>query len=239
MRRCFILNALAIVALAAICVITTGDMARADWLRPDYADENGGTSVASTEDDSGQNGSATQASVTVTNGFRPEVDGFRFSNYGEGYDDLGPAEMERMFGEKVVAQKKGHEIILTPPAKRWMDEINDDMKGGHCEGMSVLSTLMYYGKISPSEFGAETVHDLSLENKSLQHEIAYWFASQYASPAGGDKMVKESPNAVLDTLINSLKEGKRASEMWVVGIYRSNGSGHANTPFGVEDKEDG
>lgn len=223
--------------LSMFCILTE-DSARADWLRPDYLESHQGSS------DSGEaaeeSGSASQAGDMVTSGFTPDIDGFSFPNYGREYGDgLRPDEMKRLFGSRVCASTASGQCILTPPAKRWMDEINENMAGGHCEGMAVLSALMYYGKVSPSEFGADETYRLSIEDQSLQHEIAYWFATQYTHP-GGDKEVKESPSQVLTTLLQSLSEGKSASEWWELGVYAADGSGgHAVTPFGVQDMGDG
>ena len=225
--------------LSAFCILTE-DSARADWLHPDYLEPHHGSSAVTSGDAAEENGSTAQAGDMVTSGFAPDIDGFCFPNYGREYGDgLTPGEMKRMFGSRVCASTAGGECILTPPAKRWMDEINENMAGGHCEGMAVLSALMYYGKVSPSEFGADETCKLSIEDQPLQHEIAYWFATQYTHP-GGDKEVKESPGQVLTTLLQSLSDGKSASEWWELGVYAADGSGgHAVTPFGVQDMGDG
>ena len=104
-------------------------------------------------------------------GFRPEVDGFSFPNYGgdAGFTDMTPAEMQRMFGDAVCASTVGGECILTPPANQWMDQMNQYMAGGHCEGMAVLSMLMYFNQIDPAEFGGSSAHDLDIaSNEPLQ-----------------------------------------------------------------------
>ncbi|HWQ20412.1 MAG TPA: hypothetical protein VN455_11585 [Methanotrichaceae archaeon] len=242
-----------LLASVAVCGIMTADTAKADWLYPSYLDSrdtDDGGSTASSElapnekeayeesDASDENDTSDQIYSRVTNGFSPKIDGFSFENYGRsvqyGSDGLTPAELQRMFGDKVCACKTGGECILTPPARRWMDKNNEP--SGHCQGMAMLSTLMYYGKISPTEFGADEVYELSIEdNKPLQHEIAYWAAT----PATTNKDVDASPKAVLDNLTRSLKEGMNASEWWTLGVYRPDwNGGHAITPFGVEDTGD-
>lgn len=233
-------NIIAVIALLSICGVVNEDAARADWLHPDYSDPSTGASTISPEAAPNGISHGVQAGDLVTSGFLPEVNGFSFPNYGgEHGDGLRPEEMKRLFGADVCSSTAGGECILSPPAKRWMEEINKAMTGGHCEGMAVLSALMYYGKISPEEFGADEAYKLSIENQPLQHEIAYWFATQYTHP-GGDKAVKESPDLVLKTLIESLREGKSASELWELGVYqRDMSGGHAVTPFGVQDTGDG
>ena len=104
-----------------------------------------------------------------------------------------------MFGDKVIASNASGSIVLTPPANRWMMEANNAMADGHCEGMAVLSELIYYDKVNPLTLGSKDTADLSLDNQNVQSEIAYWWATQVTSP-GGSKTVDDSPNAVLKTL---------------------------------------
>ena len=113
------------------------------------------------------------------------------------------------------------------------------MKSGHCEGIAVLSSLMYYNKTSPALFGGSSVIDLSLQEELLQREIGYWWTTQVTSP-GGSKKVLESPQVVLDTLAEAFAKGSGSGEWWVMGIYLADGSGgHAITPYAVEDRGNG
>jgi len=177
---------------------------------------------------------------SADSGFRPEIDGFGFENYGgeSGVANLTPIEMQRMFGEQVCANQ-ANGCTLTPPARQWMEQMNESMDGGHCEGMAVLSSLMYYDRIQPENFGGNITNELSLGNDALQREIAYWFVTQATWPGGYEK-VNESPSAVLDTLTRTFNEGKNASEWWALGIYKQDFSGgHAITPYAVEDQGNG
>ena len=66
--------------------------------------------------------SATAASAETTvadNGFRPDPNGFSFENYGNdsGYANLGPAEMQKLFGPGVCVNTQNG-CTLTPPAQR-------------------------------------------------------------------------------------------------------------------------
>lgn len=177
----------------------------------------------------------------VQNGFDPTVHGFNFWNYGdeEDYTNLTPAEVQRLFGDQVCASTAGGECILTPPGREWMEQVNGYMSGGHCEGMAVLSTMMYYGLSNPANFGGQVAHQLNIENEALQREIAYWFVTQGTYP-GTSVRVDASPNAVLDALIEAFSDGFDANEWWVMGIYQPDFTGgHAITPFGVVEKGDG
>jgi hypothetical protein len=174
-------------------------------------------------------------------GFRPNIDGFSFQNYAEDpvTVDLTSAELQRMFGDKVCASTAGGKCTLTYPAERWMDQAVSAMKSGHCEGIAVLSSLLYYNKTSPGLFGGNSVINLSLQDVLLQREIGYWWTTQVTSP-GGSKKVLESPQVVLETLASAFGNGSGSGEMWVMGIYLPDGSGgHAITPYAVEDLGNG
>jgi hypothetical protein len=191
-----------------------------------------------------QTESATTAAAgdyTSDSGFRPEVNGFSFENYGNDAVEynLTAAELQRMFGDQVCASLAGGNCILIPPAKQWMEQINSYMDDGHCEGMAVLSLLMYYSIIDPGDFGGQVAHDLSLGDEGLQREIAYWWTTQSVFPAAATR-VNESPNAVLDALTETFNAGPDATDSWAMGIYLPDFSGgHAITPFAVEDQGNG
>jgi len=146
-------------------------------------------------------------------GFRPDVNGFSFQNYGEdpNTEDLTSSEMQRMFGDQVCAGKSNGQCILTYPAERWMNQAVSAMKSGHCEGLAVLSSLLYFNQTSPALFGGDKSIDLSLDNVLLQREIGYWWTTQVTTP-GGSKKVLDSPVAVLDTLKQAFDDGTSASE---------------------------
>ncbi len=174
--------------------------------------------------------------------FDPEIDGFSFENYGNEIQTVGltPAEMRRLFGDDVCASLKGGRCLLTPPAERWMMENDQEMGGGHCTGMAVLSMLMYLGLVNPSKFGGDIAHDLVLEgNEPLQREIAYWWATDGEIPADLNNV--SGPTAVLDTLEKAIEEGENAHESYYLGVSNPGDSdgGHAVTPIGAEEGGDG
>jgi len=168
-------------------------------------------------------------------GFRPNPNGFSFENYGEDTENLTAAELQRMFGDQVCSSIRNGKCTLTPPAKQWMKEMNADMSGGHCEGMAALSLLMFTGQVPAQDFGGQTASDLDLENTDLQHEIAYWWATQATSPTV-DQVITGTPSEILDVLLNM----DARQETYTLGIYQPDGSdGHAITPFAVEDQGNG
>ena len=170
-------------------------------------------------------------------GFNPEVNGFSFENYGDDINatNLTAYEMRRMFGDGVCARLDGDTCTLTPPAEQWMEQINGDMSGGHCEGFAVLSMLMYTEQISPSDFGGSSASDLDISDEYLQREIAYWWATQATDPTVS-AVIKGTPLEILDIV----QQMEFSGETFTIGIYKEDGSGgHAITPIGVEDKGDG
>lgn len=184
--------------------------------------------------------SATSGALTVDLGFRPAANGFSFENYGKdsSIKNLSPVEMQRMFGNRVCATS-GENCILTPPAQQWMEEVNKSMNGGHCEGMAVLSMILYADKDKVSGFG--NTPDLALQgNEKLQREIAYWFATQYAQPTAKSEIKDKTPSELLDILLSTMKLNARIDETYTMGIYQAGfKGGHAITPYGVEDLGDG
>ncbi|NPV62738.1 MAG: hypothetical protein HPY61_08940 [Methanotrichaceae archaeon] len=178
---------------------------------------------------------------SIDSGFRPDVNGFGFQNYGSDLSvvDLTAVEMQRMFGDQVCASTADGNCVLTLPAKRWMNQAIQAMSYGHCEGIAVLSDLIYYYQKNPDDFGGPRAIDLSLDNELLQREIGYWWVTQVTTP-GGSNRVSDSPNEVLDTLIETFENGSEAGEWWVMGIYQPDGSGgHSITPYAVEDAGNG
>lgn len=178
----------------------------------------------------------TEANPAADLGFRPDVNGFAFENYGDESDaeNLTAAELQRMFGDKVCAHQKDGKCALTPPAAQWMKQINKIMSGGHCEGMAVLSLLMYSGQVQENQYGGEDAADLPFEN-DLQREIAYWWATQTVAPTV-NSVIQGTPAEILETLL-TMTPGE---ETYTIGIYKRDGSdGHAITPFAVVERGEG
>ncbi len=170
-------------------------------------------------------------------GFKPEINGFSFPNYGADapVKNMTEVEMRRLFGDQVCALLKNDKCTLTPPAQQWLAEANKAMNGGHCEGFATLSLLMYAAQIKPDDFGGANAAALSLDNELLQREIAYWFITQFTSPVV-ESVIKGTPNDILKLLQGEDTGG----ETYTIGIYKPDMSGgHAITPFAINDKGGG
>ena len=140
-----------------------------------------------------------------------------------------------MFGDQVCSRLDGDLCILTPPAEQWMEQINGAMAGGHCEGMAVLSLMMYTEQIPAADFGGTVASELDISDEFLQREIAYWWATQTVAPTY-TSVIKGTPMEILEIV----QQMDVSGETYSIGIYKEDGSGgHAITPFGVEDKGNG
>jgi hypothetical protein len=177
-------------------------------------------------------------------GFRPDVNGFKFENYGggTGRTDLIPADVQRMFGDDVCANKgSGQDCILVPPGQQWMEAMNKGMDGGHCEGFAALSLILYLQKENPAKFGAERAFDLNIDdNSALQREIAYYFTTQATDPTRDNEVKSTAPSDLLDVLIKAFQQHGGPTAAYTMGIYQPGfKGGHAITPYAVQDKGNG
>lgn len=230
-RQCFLISAVLIAAFCLGSILPVQGDLLSDPIISGYIDDENFA-----EDSQGTQQEFLNVS-NADNGFRPEEDGFSFENYGSELNavDLTPAEMQRMFGSQVCTDDQG---TLLPNARKWMEEVNDEMAGGHCEGMAVLSLLIYYGLADPTKLGGTTAGDLDISHPELQREIAYWWATQVTSPAYNYRV--NGPVETLRTLTKTFQEGESANETWTMAIRKEDGNdGHAVTPFAIEESGDG
>jgi hypothetical protein len=238
----------ALVALAVIVSLTLGgcfggddeDKKKPIGQTGDFKTKN---SLVKKGDSAAEGGAAEnyvpEGELVADSGFRPEVDGFAFENYGNdaGPENMTPANMETLFGDQVCLSGTGEDCELIPAAQEWMDNQNEGMAGGHCQGFSVTALRMYNENLDQEDFGADQTAALEIVgNAPLQSSIAEHFTYQFLQPIV-EKRVKGAPSEVLDVLTEALNSG---DELYTLGIYKPDLSGgHAITPFAVEDKGDG
>lgn len=177
--------------------------------------------------------------IVADSGFRPEVNGFSFANYGNdvGPQNLRPQDVETLFGQQVCIRGTGTTCKLIPPAQTWMDNENAGMAGGHCMGFSVAALRMFAGTLRPQSFGGAVANDLPLRgNVNLQGTIAESFVYQ-SVPSIARHTFRVTPAQMVAFLIKALTQGK---DFYTLGIYKADGSeGHAITPLAVEDRGGG
>ena len=188
------------------------------------------------------------AAGVVDTGFRPDVNGFSYQNYGDVAQapsgetfkvvNLTSIELRRLFGDGVCASSPLPDgtCTLTPPADQWMTQNNASMNGGHCEGFAVLSQMIYLGQVDPTQFGAGRTIDLQIkDNEPLQREIAYWFSTQ--GPTWGQQQVL-SPKDMVAYLQSEYT--KNPKSIFRLGIMKEDGTGgHAITAYEVKDQGNG
>ena len=176
--------------------------------------------------------------LIADSGFRPDVDGFSFPNYGNEVEpqNLTPANVEALFGEQVCIAGTGLDCLLTPAGQTWMDTQNEIMGGGHCMGFSVAALRMFAGTLDANDFGAEIPNGLPFENPDLQATIAESFVYQMI-PGINDERTLGTPAEILHTLVDYINQGR---DYYTLGFFKADGNGgHAVTPLAVEDKGDG
>jgi len=222
--------------------------------------DNGGEDMGGEDmggEDMGDEGEVTQppgsggeggGDAVADTGFRPEVNGFSYQNYGDTavtpdgepftVTNLTSVELRRLFGDDVCAAPAAEDgsCKLTPPAEQWMEQNNASMNGGHCEGFAVFSQMAYLGQIDPTQFGANQVIDLQIkDNELLQREIAYWFSTQ--GPTWEQQQVL-SPNEMVQYLISEYSNNP--DNVYRLGIMKEDGTGgHAITAYEVKDQGNG
>lgn len=175
--------------------------------------------------------------LVADSGFRPRVDGFAFENYGNEKRprNLRPAQMRALFGDQVcLGRPRGRGCRLIPAAAEWMQNQNEGMADGHCQGFSVAALRFHRGLMEQEAFGAPTTADLAIVgNRRLQASIARHFTYQFLPPIV-KKRISGKPSRIVRALAEALNTGR---ELYTLGVYmRDFSGGHAITPFAIEDK---
>lgn len=173
-------------------------------------------------------------------GFTPKDNGFSFPNYGNDYPGMTADDVRSMFGDAVCASTDNDTCLLTPPAQQWMDQVNKDVSDGHCYGFSVTALELFRGTLRASDYGADAVPQLQIQNNSaLQRRLATGWASQLLDSVQSH-IIRGTPDDILDKLIAYLQAGQSGQESYTLTIYKRDGSGgHAVTPYAAVDKGNG
>ncbi len=182
--------------------------------------------------------------TVADSGFRPPANGLPFQNYGAELPDgaapvnLTAADVQKLFGDGVCADAQLRRCDLIPEAQAWLNDTNQAMAGGHCYGFSVLSELVWQGRLSVNTLGAAATTGLAIDNnQSLQRTIAYDWALQTLQSVQATR-VTGTPNQILAKLEKVLKP--HPSQTYTVAFWKRDGSGgHAVTPYAVDNKGGG
>ena len=192
-----------------------------------------------------------QGDFLALSSFRPNPDGFGFRNYSNVGLPLGSQLDEdavvRLLGPDATWELPDGSKVLKPTARAWWESTVQSINGGHCLGMAVAASRLFGGLPvegegtpvrSPSDLQENADDIIDVQRRYLVSMIGFWSASQYV---GGilqktTAFTRESPSSQVEKLVELLQAGGPPP---VLGIYGQDGSGHAVTPWAVEDLGDG
>ncbi|MBE2232837.1 MAG: hypothetical protein IAE85_05025 [Anaerolinea sp.] len=172
-------------------------------------------------------------------GFRPPVNGYSFPNFGDVQDgDLTFEDMAALFdSQSAVCYNPIGPCMPRVPAAQWRAMALTYMQGGHCAGMSVTSLRFFKGLDVPNAIqpGALTAYDLSKPN--ARNGISYYWALELLDPVGAARNAQRArpPSDTLDQTLAALAGA--APDPLNLDVYQGT-SGHAITPFAVEERKD-
>jgi len=180
-----------------------------------------------------------EGKMCVDNGFRIKADDFSFSNWGRSTEADANVTVQTLidlFGHSAVCvEGPSTECVMRPTTVQKLEEWNNALAGGRCEGLATLSTRFLLKLDDPTSFSpsATRVSDLQRGNQLLDSTIVYWWATQFLTEVSGRAATSrtKSPLQLVDELIQGLANGVG----YTVGLYFGS-SGHAVTPFAVTQR---
>ena len=182
-----------------------------------------------------------EGKMCIDNGFRIKADDFSFSNWGRSTEADANVTIQTLidlFGHSAVCvDGPSSECVIRPTTVQKLEEWNNALAGGRCEGLATLSTRFLLKLDDPTTFtpDATRVADLQRGNQLLDSTIVYWWATQFLTEVSDRAATSrtKSPLQLVDDLIQGLANGVG----YTVGLYFGS-SGHAVTPFAVTHRGD-
>ena len=177
-----------------------------------------------------------EGKMCVDNGFRIKADDFSFSNWGrstEADTNVTIQTLIDLFGHSAVCvDGPSSECTIRPTTTQKLEEWNNALAGGRCEGLATLSTRFLLKLDDPATFtpNATRVADLQRGNQLLDSSIVYWWATQFLTEVS-DRAATSRTKSPLQ-LVDDLIQGLANKVGYTVGLYFGS-SGHAVTPFAV------
>ena len=180
-----------------------------------------------------------EGKMCIDNGFRINADDFSFSNWGRSTEADANVTIQTLidlFGHSAVCvDGVSSECVMRPQTVQKLEEWNNALAGGRCEGLATLSTRFLLKLDDPTTFkpDATRVADLQRGNQLLDSAIVYWWATQFLTEVSDRAATSrtKSPLQLVDDLIQGLANGVG----YTVGLYFGS-SGHAVTPFAVTNR---
>ena len=182
-----------------------------------------------------------EGKMCVDNGFRIKADDFSFSNWGRSTEADANVTIQTLidlFGHSTVCvDGASSECVMRPQTVQKLEEWNNALAGGRCEGLATLSTRFLLKLDDPTTFkpDATRVADLQRGNQLLDSAIVYWWATQFLTEVSDRAATSrtKSPLQLVDDLVQGLANGVG----YTVGLYFGS-SGHAVMPFAVTHRGD-
>ena len=177
-----------------------------------------------------------EGKMCIDNGFRVTADDFSFSNWGRSTEADANVTIQTLvdlFGHSAVCvDGPSSECVMRPTTVQKLEEWNNALAGGRCEGLATLSTRFLLKLDDPTTFNSAAIRvsDLQRGNQLLDSTIVYWWATQFLTEVSDRAATSrtKSPLQLVDDLIQGLANGVG----YTVGLYFGS-SGHAVTPFAV------
>ena len=174
--------------------------------------------------------------LCIDNGFAVTADNFSFANWGRSAQADANVTIQTLidlFGHSAVClDGPSIECVLRPTTLQKLEQWNNALAGGRCEGLAALSARLFLNLDNPAMFqnGIARVADLQRGNKTLDSAIVYWWATQFLTEVSDRAATSrtKSPLQLVDDLIQGLANGIG----YTIGLYFGS-SGHAVTPFAV------
>ena len=178
--------------------------------------------------------------------YTTDDDTFSFQNFGGGEApaDLTVNMARRLYGDtQVCSDVTDNQCTPYPVILQLISQANRSMRGGLCEGLTVLSLRLAGDLKTLASFqGTETVADLIKEDPALLSEIAYWYVTQFAIEVQQEasSYLEMSPKQLAEVLLYDFAESEAGNKYtgFTLGIYSEHG-GHAVTPYKVEQVPSG
>ncbi len=178
--------------------------------------------------------------------YTTDDDTFSFQNFGGGEApaDLTVNMARRLYGDtQVCSDVTDNQCTPYPVILQLISQANRSMRGGLCEGLTVLSLRLAGDLKTLASFqGTETVADLIKEDPALLSEIAYWYVTQFATEVQEEAtaFLQKSPTELAEVLLYDFAQAEQGKPHtgFTIGIYSEMG-GHAVTPYRVEEMAGG
>ena len=181
-----------------------------------------------------------KGTLCIDNGFRMKSDDFSFKNWGRSQRADANVTVQTLidlFGHSSICMPgKTSECILRPTTVQKLEQWNNALSGGRCEGLATLSNRMFLRYDSPSDFApnAQRVSDISRDNSPLMQSSVYWWATQFL-PEVIDRAAQsrmQTPLELVDNVIQGLANGLG----YTLAMYYGS-TGHTVTPFAVTARD--